>query len=485
MDQDRNAARAPSVPPSGKDEMNLAEFPIALLSERVPRGQKTIEFEDRFYDGAGKLITRRVTITGSDKYGLPTAKDDEVILGLIQLTRRANGFSSRTVRFSRSDLIRLLAWPDTGPSYKRLTLAFHRWLGVSLHYDNAWWDKAQERWTTVGFHIIESFKLASEGGGPRGQLESPVSRFTWNEDVFRSFQAGYLKQLNLDFYLDLTLPTAKRIYRFLDKRFYHRDEWVFDLKEFALDHVGLSRKYEGNTQLARKLEPAIRELEERGFLMPLPAEARYDKVSSRKWLVRFVRRRGKDAMPGPSAPANAAPCPELIEALTSRGVTPSTARHLASAHPEERIREKLESFDWLRSEKDGRVLRSPAGFLVQSIRENYEVPEGFRLHAEKARVTAAQCKRARLLEEERERREAAEEELERLRQERVRAYWDSLAEDEQGSVWSRAVETANPFFLKMYREHEGTGNESEARWKGILLYSALSEILGSANDGSR
>jgi hypothetical protein len=40
-------------------------------------------------------------------------------------------------------------------------------------------------------------------------------------------------------------PTAKRMNRFLDKRFNkrfnHRDEMVIDLKEFAFDHVGLSR----------------------------------------------------------------------------------------------------------------------------------------------------------------------------------------------------------------------------------------------------
>src|SRR4051794_10287071 len=266
---------------SAKDEMNLAEFPIALVTDRVPEGEKTIRFQDRIFDERkGQLVTRKLLITASDEFGLPTAKDDEVILGLIQLTRRSNNFTERTVRFSRSELIKLLAWPDTGPSYKRLTLAFHRWLGVSLHYDNAWWDKAQGKWTSIGFHIIESFKLCSEGSGPRGQLELPLSRFTWNEDVFRSFQAGYLKQLDLDFYLDLTLPTSKRIYRFLDKRFYHRDEWNFDLKEFALDHVGLSRKYEGCIQLARKLEPAIRELEERGFLSPLAGGKRFEKKSA-------------------------------------------------------------------------------------------------------------------------------------------------------------------------------------------------------------
>ena len=41
----------------GRDELNLAEFPIALLAERVPPGLKTITFEDRH----GTL-----TVTGSD-----------------------------------------------------------------------------------------------------------------------------------------------------------------------------------------------------------------------------------------------------------------------------------------------------------------------------------------------------------------------------------------------------------------------------------
>ena len=38
--------------------------------------------------------------------------------------------------------------------------------------------------------------------------------------VFRSFQAGFLKQLDLDFYRRLKLAAAKRMYRFLDKRFH-------------------------------------------------------------------------------------------------------------------------------------------------------------------------------------------------------------------------------------------------------------------------
>ena len=111
-----------SVSFSSRDELNLAEFPIALLTERVPSGQKTLEFQDEIYDQKRKqLVARKLTITGSDKFGLPTSKDDEVILGLIHLTKQANDFSDRRVRFQRSELIKLLRWPDTGQSYRRIS----------------------------------------------------------------------------------------------------------------------------------------------------------------------------------------------------------------------------------------------------------------------------------------------------------------------------------------------------------------------------
>jgi hypothetical protein len=67
----------------GKDEMNFAEFPLAAIADRVPDDQKTLVFEDQIFDsGRSEMISRRLTITASEKYGLPTSLDDEVILGL-------------------------------------------------------------------------------------------------------------------------------------------------------------------------------------------------------------------------------------------------------------------------------------------------------------------------------------------------------------------------------------------------------------------
>ena len=458
----------------GKDELNLAEFPIASVTDRVPAGQKTLRFEDRIYDEReGQPITRRLVITASDEYGLPTAKDDEIILGLVQLTRQANNFTERTVRFGRSDLIGLLAWPDTGPSYRRLALSFHRWLGVSLHYDNAWWDKAQQAWSTLGFHILESFKLG-DGGRACGRREQPPSRFTWNEDVFRSFQAGYLKQLDLAFYLGLVHPTAKRMYRFLDKRFYHRDRWEFDLEEFVLDHIGLSRTYEGNAQLARKLRPAIRELEEKGFLEPLGPDERFQKPSLRRWRIVFVRQaRVAEAKPtAPTSPASA-----MVAELTARGVTASTAEELVAAFPEVRVRAKLETLDWLLDRKDGRAMHSPAGFLVQSIREDYAPPEGFESQVDRARRLAAERDRARRAEEARRLRAAEERGHEQAKQAQIWSYWESLSPDAQDRLWEEALAGALPFLAGRYRRHRGRDGGLERRYRKLILEAHILDLL--------
>src|SRR5205823_3435656 len=117
----------PSPSPSGKDEMNFAEFPIALLTDRVPKDQKIIKFEDDIFDEKRKrIVTRRRIIEGSEEYGLPTATDDLVILGLIQLTKLKGGFKKREVEFTRLELIKMLGWADEGRSYDRIKLSLLR-----------------------------------------------------------------------------------------------------------------------------------------------------------------------------------------------------------------------------------------------------------------------------------------------------------------------------------------------------------------------
>ncbi len=352
----------------GRDELNLAEFPLAAIADRVPDNQKTLVFEDRIFDsGRSEMITRRLTISASDKYGLPTSLDDEVILGLIQLTKQ-NRFTERKVNFSRYQLIQILGWRHEGRSYDRLEKSLKRWLGVTLYYDKAWWDKDEKTWVDENFHILEQVTLYDQQRRLKRlrstNAEPPLSSFSWNEVVFRSFQSGYLKSIDLGVFRQLEYAAAKRMYRFLDKRFYHKSRWEFDLTEFACEHIGVSRNYDTG-QLKRRLQPAIEELEAVGFLEVLPVAQRYVKISRGQWRVVFIRK----AVPQIEPPSQDAAL--LIKRLADRGVTPSVATELVRDYPHELIEMQMEVLDRLRHAKERDSIRNPAGYLVKSIREGY------------------------------------------------------------------------------------------------------------------
>lgn len=421
--------------PSGKDEMNFAEFPIALLTDRAPKGHKSIKFEDRFYDEKrGRLITRKRVIEGSEEYGLPTATDDTVVLALIQLTKLKNDFTHREVEFTRLELLNLLGWTNEGKSYDRIKLSLLRIKSVNYIYDNAWWDARQKKWTTRAFNIIDNVEI-NDSRAANGQSGLFPSRIVWNEVVFDSFQTGFLRNIDFQLCMRLEHPTALRLYRFLGKRFYVKPDWTFDLKELAYEHIGLGRNYEGGTQIARKLQPAIDELERIGFLEPLPAAERFPR-RGREWSVRFVQ---KEAVPLPALPVagEVAALPHLVAALVQRGVTRSTAEELVQRHAAEAIEAKIDVFDWLVEQQDKRLARNPAGYLVKSIRDDYAAPKGYVSRAERQRQ--AEARQAREQEEtEARRRQREEEARERAERQAIDAYWESLTPEQQADLQKAA-----------------------------------------------
>jgi hypothetical protein len=433
----------------GRDELNLAEFPIAALTDRIPDGQMTLVFEDTLERRNSPPIVRRLTIMGTAKRGLPTSVDDEVLVGLIQLTKRRSNFADNLVYFSRYELIELLGWPQSGASYKRIEESLNRWVSITLMYENAWWDNAAKSWVDETFHVLDNVSLYDREGKRRASRPSkgnkaapvraekaplPLSKFKWNEVIFRSFQSGNLKQLDLEFYLGLRLPTTKRMFRFLDKRFYRRTRLDFDLRTLACEHIGMSRSY-APTELKRRLQPAIDELERLGFLEPLSAEERYASVSRGCWRIILIRA-GASGAAGPVEP-NA-----LIAALVDRGVTPKAAAELVGAHPPARVRTKVEVFDWLVENRDKRVDKNPAGYLVASIRDDYRAPEAFKPAAEVVRAgeAALATGRAELEAKERARAEIL---AARIREANLRGHWERLPEAERDAILQE-VKAENP-----------------------------------------
>ena len=407
----------------GRDEMNLCEFPIATLADRVSPGCKTMVFEDRH---------GRLTVSGSDAYGLPTAPDSDVIVGLIQLTKQRNDFTDPTVEFTRYELLKLLGWEDKGRNYRRLSESLHRWVGVTLKYDGCWWNNRRKRRVSASFHVLDRVVLPDEDD------PGVVSSFTWGKDFFESCRDGNLKRLDLTTYFSLKSALSKQLYRHLDKRFYLRPEWTYDLRELAFERVGMSRNY-APRKIKQELNHALEELEGIDFLEPMTAAERYTKTGRGAWNIRFVRK-----LPPPAETKSAEtkpPEPEptgLEKELVERGVTRSVVAELVRDFPADRIRHQIEVVDWLRETKPKRI-KDLGAYLADAIRKDFAAPAGFKSRAERAEAEATA--RAEQDQQEQARQARARAQAER---DRIQAYRAALTPDERERLDAEALAEATP-----------------------------------------
>lgn len=458
-----------------RDELNLAEFPLSCMADRAPKGVKTLVFEDEVWDsGKNEMVARKLTIAGSDDYGLPTALDEDVLVFLMKLTKQANGFTDPKVHFSRSEVIQLLGWDDGGKSFKRLDESLHRWAGVTLRFKRAWWDKRGQRWKDQSFHVLESVELCGREYAS-SQMSLPLSSFTWNGVLFSSFQSGYMKRLDLEVYKQLRLSGSRRAYRFLDKRFYHKPHWEFPMREFACDHIGLARSYD-NANLKRKLRSIIEELVDVGFIEPRSEQDMFVRVSHGDWRVVFEKKHSS-AMPLYEAEEQSHTC-GVQQELESRGVSSKVAAELSLQFAPEKVQEKLELFDWFLARNDKRMGENPAGFLVKAIREDYVLPKGFKTTAKREEEQAASASKKARAAAEKDLKETLRKRAEENRRQPLWDYWNGLSAEEQSELELEAVEQSDSFRRKRYLASQQSGNlESAAMYREMILLDHIERVV--------
>ena len=371
-----------------RDEMNLAEFPLAVLSTRTNAAVKTLEFSDTVKGKNGEVLNRKWIITGADKFGLPTASDDEVLLGLLKLTADA-GFVDRKVYFTRYELLKILRWSTEGRSYSRLQKALDRLSGVRIKTSNGFFDNETKLHSTRNFGIIDAYEI-NDGRGPG--VEPKPSFFIWSETMFKSFQVGFIKKLDLDFLLDLQSAVSKRLYRYLDKHFWYRSRVQQNLFTLAHEKLGVSRTYSYASQLKQQLDPAIEELTERGFLMGVE----YLGKGSDTEIVFYSSsgaRRGVDAGKLLTLPerekmeeinclsSQKGESHDLVSQLVARGLRIQQAQKIIDGRDENilrRIADIIRYYDELLRQNSSKISRSPVGFLFRAV----EHPERFILPRE-------------------------------------------------------------------------------------------------------
>jgi len=376
-------------PRLGGDEMNLAEFPFTLLTDRQPDGVESIQFSDTIRGKDGKPFERIWIVTGSEEFGLPVASDEQVYIALMEITREQN-YANRIIHLTRYELIRRLGWPDKGGSYRRLKAALDRLLGVTITAQRAFWDKSREAYVDVGFHIIDDYALYNE---PRGRKPSgarrpvPYSYVAWNEVIFASFQAGNIKQLDTGFYFGLRSAVSRRLFRYLDKkRLDGKAAFRIDLRKLGFEKLGMSRNYYPS-HIKQELDRAHQELIAHGFLKGFQYYRPGRDVGERVkyWFPTVASR--------PPTPYHA----DLLGQLTDIGVSPSVARQLLAENPDA-VARQLEYLPY-------RDPNDPPAMLVEAIRNRWAPPASYL----KAQADQEQARRA--AEAERRRREQRRQEL--------------------------------------------------------------------------
>jgi len=230
-------------------------------------------------------------------------------------------------------------------------------------------------------------------------------------------------------YTSLESAVAKRLYRFLDKRFYYSDRLELDLHELAIRKVRLSADY-NVAQMKRALAKGFAELESAWELRTLSSDQRFKKVGKGTWKViveRKPKRRLKpQAIAQPVVHADAVPIAsldpdQLITRLTKRGVGPGAADDLVNAYPLQTVQTLIELFDWY----NGKGQARGAGFLVSAIKNPVSIfhPKGFTSSTAQAQHDAERKRRKDHEKSTHSRREQAAAERDQARSAAFNAFW--------------------------------------------------------------
>jgi hypothetical protein len=429
----------------GKDEMNLVEFPITMLSKRNSSEKNVLEFTDTITMGDGTDVTREWTVSGSEKYGLPLAIDNDVLLALLVLGKE-NNFSSPVIYFSRYRLLKIMGLEtDAGSNYKRLEETFDRLTGVRIKSKNSFWDNERKAYVSVNVGIFDEYRIY-EGKVKKGaymQDSLPLSYVRLNNTLYQSIKAGYIKSLEVDIYFILKSSIAKRLYRYLDKKRYDgKKKFEMNLFTLAYAHIGFDNEtYRFASKIKEKLAPAHNELINAGFLKSVEYQLTAD-GSSEKVVYTFGRKPALNSeIPAPSENMNekALIVDPLLNSMLETGVTRKVAEQILREHNREAVQSQLEALPY-------RKAGDPAAVLVASIQDDWNYPASYKASRRKTKSASQK-------EKDREAKAAEEREKEE-RRERIENYLSALPEPEKTSLLKEARELARREGGAMFKNRE-------------------------------
>lgn len=408
-----------------KSEVNFLVFPFFALSRKGLKTKTKTEYRETIKRGDEKLEIVW-NVSANPEYGYPGPFDREVHKAIEQIISeilQRDGKITNPIRLcSFYELCKRMGSGSLGGfQYREIKRAFERVVTTSVKSKGTFYNKGEERCIDDTFHLYERviFKNAKL---PNGDMADTNYLFlgSW---YLESLNAFYVKPLDYQYLKSLKGKIASRLYEILGVRFYglqRRRQPSVWYKYHTLCQLLPITPQEYYSKAKQVLQAAHKELTKTRFL----SKVEWQKKSKNEWIIyyypgkRFYNELKQNQQqlefPIPKEKKSVSPDQEdnkeLISLLTNQGISEHSAKQLAKTYPR-RIPEKIEIFDWIKSQTPEKI-KDSAAYLRRMIEENWPAPEGF---VPKKEIEAKRKAKKKALEAERkERIEAAKAKAEEL-----------------------------------------------------------------------
>jgi hypothetical protein len=342
-------------------EVNLEEAPLFMFKRR-DRREESMEARNTVLTRDGDRLEQYWKITAHRDFGLPGPPDQDVFVAVMTVVSRRGGIPpDGRVSFTLYELLEILGKTHAGKNYDDLRDSLDRLSETSIYAENAFYSKEDEDFRS---HRFRMWSVHFSRKNRKGRAsEHHTLRF--DDILVRSYNASYLKSLDSDFYYSLRRPLARSLYKLVDVKRKEALSWSVDLEGLRL-LLSMPESYKYPSAIKRQLEPAQRELVEKGFLSRADFEERGHgptKTNLVRYRIsqKFVRDRSR-------------PTPELsdgerfaTDALVAQGVWPRAAQELVVKHGAGHCLHYVEALP----HQEG--VKNPAGWLRTHIENAWPV----------------------------------------------------------------------------------------------------------------
>lgn len=235
-------------------EGNLLEYPIFSM-ERKKTGRTMDEFIWEEKDSLGRVIVERKFKVECIR-GIPNAFDMNVFNGIMRIYVRKRGlYKKNEVHFTIYELIREINLPiHDGKVAKDVRESLERMVNTTLHFANAFFVEKEK--TTVIVHLLvrlEVYELQ------KGDKLINMIKVVLDDELVSSIERNYFKLIDFGIYNSLSSGLPKRLYEYLEKKKYRKDQFEIDIRKLA---KRIPLKTSKMSQLKELLQRANNELKD-------------------------------------------------------------------------------------------------------------------------------------------------------------------------------------------------------------------------------